>query len=296
MVPDLPQPAERPRCGRPRGGTKGTVHRTDQGTSRRSDDARPSGSREPTSCRGGARVALPVARDDQGCSIPQGLPADVLGGPIPIELDTAWAAAQGFEATPGQSLALRATRRADARAARGSATPRDADAEVWRERAPPRRALRGARPALAFLLPLPSTIPTDEVARAGRRGRAARRRTESVAPRRPPRTPAPSEVVARARRARRRGRSRPHERRPTARTRGEVIAGAVCWARDLINRPAAQLTPRRFAHEALRRLEDDPNVTIEIWRDAELEAERLRRPARGVARLARAAPTGRRDL
>ena len=78
--------------------------------------------------------------------------------------------------------------------------------------------------------------------------------------------------------------------------RGEVVAAAVCWARDLVNRPAAQLTPRRLAHEALRRLEADPNVTIEIWREVELEAERCGGLLGVVEGLARAAAARARDV
>jgi leucyl aminopeptidase len=124
-----------------------------------------------------------------------------------------------------------------------------------------------------LLLPLPSTIPAREVAQAVVEGallasyRPSASKTE-------PDEPALRELVLLGVAA---GGVSDEDRKAVeegARA-GEVVASAVCWARDLINRPAGQLTPRRFAHEALRRLEQDPSVTVEIWREPELEHERL---------------------
>jgi leucyl aminopeptidase len=219
----------------------------------------------------GSALAIPVARDDEGLLIPQGLPTDVLGLAIPTELDATWAEAQGFEASPGQSLVLRALD-APTLVLLGIGDAAGADAEVWRRAGAAAARAAGRAPAAVVLLPLPSTVATDEVACAVVEGAllAAYRIAGSKTTEGPV---GPSELVL-VPVAVHGLSNEDHASVAEGARRGEVIAGAVCWARDLINRPAAQLTPRRFSHEALRRLESDPHVTIEIWRDAELEAER----------------------
>jgi leucyl aminopeptidase len=219
----------------------------------------------------GSALAIPVARDDEGLLIPQGLPTEVLGRVIPTDLDATWAEAQGFEASPGQSLVLRALD-APTLVLLGIGDAANADAEVWRRAGAAAARAAGRAPAAVVVLPLPSTVATDAVASAVVEGAllASYRIGGSKTSEAPV---GPSELVLVPVAVH--GLS--GEDRASVvegARRGEVIAGAVCWARDLINRPAAQLTPRRFSHEALRRLESDPNVTIEIWRDAELEAER----------------------
>ncbi|HEV3328553.1 MAG TPA: M17 family peptidase N-terminal domain-containing protein, partial [Acidimicrobiales bacterium] len=219
----------------------------------------------------GSALAVPVACDDQGLLIPQGLPSDVMGRSIPTELEAAWAAAEGFEATPGQALALRSIDESTL-VLLGIGEAEHADAEVWRRAGAAAARAAGRAPAVAVLLPLPSTIGTAEVACAVVEGallaayRIAGSKTtdDPIGPAELVLVPVALSGLSGEDRASVADGAR----------RGEVIAGAVCWARDLINRPAAQLTPRRLSHEALRRLESDPNVTIEIWRDAELEAER----------------------
>jgi leucyl aminopeptidase len=217
-------------------------------------------------------VAVPVARDEEGLLVPQGLPDDVLGLAIPTELDAAWAEGQGFEGSPGQSLVLRSVGR-PALVLVGIGNATDADGEVWRKAGAAAVRAAGRAPAVAFLLPLPSTIEAREAARAVTEGAllaayridGSKTAGDGTAPTEVVLVPVALEGLTDDDRAQVAEGAR----------RGEVIAGAVCWARDLVNRPAGQLTPRRLAHEALRRMEDDANVTVEIWRDAELEAERL---------------------
>ena len=218
-----------------------------------------------------AAVAMPVARDDEGLLVPQGLPAEVLGLDIPSQLDAEWAEAQGFEGSAGQSLVLRAVDRPSL-VLLGVGDASDADAEVWRRAGAAAVRAAGKATTVAILLPLPSTIATDAAASAvvegallaAHRPRASKTGDEPLSAKEVVLVPVALEGL------------RPEDRDLVAEGahRGEVLAGAVCWARDMVNRPAAQLTPRRFAHEALRRLESDPHVTVEIWRDAELEAER----------------------
>jgi leucyl aminopeptidase len=215
---------------------------------------------------------MPVARDDQGLLVPQGLPAEFAGVAIPSQVDTTWANDQGFEGKAGQSLAIRALGMPTV-VLLGIGDAAMADAEVWRRLGAGAVRAAGRSPVVALLLPLPSTIPTAQVARAVAEGAllasytsgAAKTGVEERGPTEFVLAPVAREGVSDADRAR-------VDEGVRAAT---VTAGAVCWARDLINRPAADLTPRKFAHEALRRLEDDPGMTVEIWRDTELETERL---------------------
>lgn len=217
-------------------------------------------------------VGMPVARDDEGLLVPQGLPASLAGAAVPQHLDTAWAERQGFEGKARQSLVVRSLH-GPSLVLLGIGQAHAADREVWRRAGAAFARAAGKGQSAALLVPLPSTIPTEQVAQALVEGAL-------LASYRPQTSKSdPDEALLRElvlvpvavggvgdedRRAVEQG----------ARA-GEVIASAVCWARDLVNRPAGQLTPRRFAHEAIRRLEQDPAVTIEVWREAELEQERL---------------------
>jgi leucyl aminopeptidase len=216
-------------------------------------------------------VAMPVAKDEEGLLVPQGLPDEVLGLTVPGELDGAWAQEQGFDGEAGQSLALRSVGKPSLVLV-GVGDAASADAEVWRRAGAAAVRAAGKAKAVAVLLPLPSTIATEQATSAVVEGAllAAYRGGESKTSA-PPSTPEEIVVVPVALEG-----LRDEDRAQVAAgaKRAEELASAVCWARDMINRPAAMLTPRRFAHEALRRLENDPSVQVEIWRDAELEAER----------------------
>jgi leucyl aminopeptidase len=217
-------------------------------------------------------ICLPVARDDEGLLVPQGLPATLAGVDIPSAVDTTWAEGQGFEGKARQSLALR-TPGSPSVVLLGIGEPAGANAEVWRRAGAALARAVGKRQAAALLLPLPSTISAREVAQAVVEG-ALLASYRPLGSKTEPDDPALRELVVIPVAA---GGVNDEDRRAVedGTRAGEVVAGAVCWARDLINRPAGQLTPRRFAHEALRRLEQDPSVTVEIWREPELEHERL---------------------
>ncbi len=58
-------------------------------------------------------------------------------------------------------------------------------------------------------------------------------------------------------------------------TRGARLAESVAFARDLINEPPSSLTPARFAERVTDRLDGRADLSIEIWDDARIEAERL---------------------
>ncbi|HUD69216.1 MAG TPA: leucyl aminopeptidase [Acidimicrobiales bacterium] len=220
----------------------------------------------------GCSVVLPVARDEEGLLIPRGLPAEFSGAAVPDRVDSAWAAREGFEAKVGQTLAVR-TIDSPTVVLCGIGDAASADAEVWRRvgAAAMRASSRGAE--VALLLPLPSTIETRAVAQAVCEG-ALLASSRPIASKTSPPDDAPSGFVV-VPVALEGVSDEDRELVDEGAARGATVAEAVCWARELINRPAAQLTPRRFAHEAVRRLEHDPNVTVDIWRDTEIENERL---------------------
>ena len=241
----------------------------------------------------GAALAIPVARDEEGLLVPQGLPTEVLGRAIPHELDGDWAAAQGFEGSPGQSLALRAID-APTLVLLGIGEAALADGEVWRRAGAAAARAAGRAPALVVLLPLPSTVATQEAARAVVEGallaayRIAGSKT-SVAPN------GPRELVVVP--VAMQGLS-DEDRADVAEgvRRGEVIAGAVCWARDLVNRPAAQLTPspsrpRGASPARVRRARDDRDLAR-----GRARGRAVRRAARRRRGLARATAARSRDL
>ncbi len=51
--------------------------------------------------------------------------------------------------------------------------------------------------------------------------------------------------------------------------RGEVIAGAVTWARDLVNTPAGDMPPAQIAREA-QKMAKEVGLTCKIWTEPEL--------------------------
>lgn len=57
--------------------------------------------------------------------------------------------------------------------------------------------------------------------------------------------------------------------------RGTVVAGAVAFARDLVNEPPSTMTPSRLAAAAGEYLRGQPSVTLEVWDEGRIETERL---------------------
>jgi leucyl aminopeptidase len=56
--------------------------------------------------------------------------------------------------------------------------------------------------------------------------------------------------------------------------RGEVVAGAVAWARDMVNTPARELSPDQFA-KAAQQLLRGKNVKVEVFDVAALKRQKL---------------------
>jgi leucyl aminopeptidase len=57
--------------------------------------------------------------------------------------------------------------------------------------------------------------------------------------------------------------------------RGEVVASAVNWAKRLIDSPPGEMAPKELAKSVVQRLEEDPDVTVEVWTESRIKEERL---------------------
>jgi leucyl aminopeptidase len=53
-----------------------------------------------------------------------------------------------------------------------------------------------------------------------------------------------------------------------------IVAESVCWARDLVNTPALDLSPDGLAREAVR-MGKAEGITVKVWKEAELRKEHM---------------------
>jgi leucyl aminopeptidase len=54
----------------------------------------------------------------------------------------------------------------------------------------------------------------------------------------------------------------------------QIVADAVCWARDLVNTPAIDMSPDAIAREA-QRMAKAEGLTVKIWKEAELRKGKM---------------------
>ena len=57
--------------------------------------------------------------------------------------------------------------------------------------------------------------------------------------------------------------------------RGTAVADAVCFARDLVNEPPSSMSPSRLAAAVESRLSGRTGVTLEVWDEERISAEKL---------------------
>ena len=221
-------------------------------------------------------LGVPVASGDPA---PLPLVAEagtVAGIELPVRLDRAWCTRHGFTGKVGQTLTFRA---ADATAAYpgtevilvgvGSPDRLTGTGGLESLRRAAAAFVRAVGPAesAALLLPGPLDIPADLAGAALAEGAvlAAYRfdayRTAEAPPASGTLTVVgPTPVVAPL---------------STGVTRGERVARSVTLARDLVNEPPSALTPAVFADTVTRRFADVPEVTVEVWDEDRITAERL---------------------
>lgn len=56
---------------------------------------------------------------------------------------------------------------------------------------------------------------------------------------------------------------------------GSIIGDAFCWAKRLVDSPAADTNPQKLADAFEKRLDRDPNVKVNVWSERKINQERL---------------------
>lgn len=188
---------------------------------------------------------------------------------LPDDVDGAWLRRQGFAAQSGQSLVLRSGAGAPSVVLLGLGVHGGADAERWRLAAAAlvRAAGEGAG-AAALIVPGDLRIEAQrEVAAAVAEGailaayRFDRYRSEA-------RPAGVDRLVLVA----------PAQALPALGDgirRGSAAARAACFGRDLVNTPAADLTPQVLAERVSEHLGGMPGVTVDVWDERRIADEHL---------------------
>ena len=204
----------------------------------------------------GLRGVAVVATDD-------GL--QLLGGPVdPPSLDVAAVAeGTGFGGRRGQSLVLRPPGGGGAVVLLGLGSSASPEAEDWRRAGAALVRAAGEADTAGFDLPAGTDAPAvaafvEGAALATYHFDEFRTRAPQPTRRLVLRTPGPAGNGAQG-----------------AVERGLVVARAVGFARDLINTPPSDLPPVRLAEKVLERAEGVSGVSVEVWDEGRITAERL---------------------
>lgn len=191
---------------------------------------------------------------------------------LPADVDQAWLRRQGFRGKPGQSLVLRAAGGAPSvvllgMGDRDGTGDRDGiGAERWRRAAAALvRASGEGGGTAAVLVPddLGGENPSSVGAAIAEGGILAAYRFDAYRS-----SPPPSRIdrlVAVS----------GHGELEAGVARGRAAASAVVFARDLVNTPPSDMTPRRLAELTRQRLEGLAGTEIEIWDEDRIREERL---------------------
>jgi len=248
-------------------------------------------------------VGVPVSSHEDGprLATPAGELAELVG--LPAVLDPAWCKRQGFTGKVGQTLAFRTT--APLPAATGPGTsgpaPQAEGGTAPAATAPPDMVLVGVGdlPALAgdggleslrrataafirtvgqgaagFVMPDLTGLPGD-AARPGEQSAAAVAEGAALAVYRydefrTGESPGQPNVLVIAAAA-----AGDAAGLDAGIARGARIAESVCVARDLVNEPPSSLTPARFAEFFAERMAAVPGLSVEVWDEERIVAERL---------------------
>ncbi len=213
--------------------------------------------------RGWPTVAVPVEVRGGAVALPAGLAEEFPGWPVPAELPSGLAERHGLTGGVGSALVWPAAagptvvlvvvdsqagdaegyRRAGAAAARASG---DGDLVLLVPTAQPERLEQRARALV------------EGAALASFRADGDRVRSLGVLPWGTPLPTVPE-----------------HDAITRAVAAGDTVAEGVDWARHQIQSPANVLGPRELADAAVERLGGDPHVSVEVWTESRIRAERL---------------------
>ena len=200
-------------------------------------------------------------------------PDAVPGVALPEALDAAWCARQGFAAKVGQTAVVRTMDGGTPDLvlvglgpASGLTGPRGV--ELLRRAAA--SFVRAAGTGAAALLVLPEVDGADAAtvaAAAAEAGRLATYRYDEFRSTDP--SPALTTLVLRG------AAGTAADEVAAGASRGARVADSVAFARDLVNRPPSDLTPAAFADAVAERFAGVPGVTVEVWDEERITAERL---------------------
>jgi leucyl aminopeptidase len=179
--------------------------------------------------------------------------------------DEAWLRRQGFSAAKGGSLALRTASGPPSVVLLGLGPRSGLDLERWRQASAALVRAAGEGEGTAALL-APDDPPggdiTDIAAAIAEGSMLGTYRFDSYRSAPPPGRVERLVVVGRGEWA-------------DGLRRGAAAAGAVVFARDLVNTPAGDLTPRVLAERVRERLSALAGTTVEVWDEDRIARERL---------------------
>ncbi len=216
-------------------------------------------------------VGVPVLSGASGPELPPGLPAAACGFALPGALDPAWCTRQGFAASVGQVLVLRAAD-GPARMLVGLGSVRPIAAERWRRAAASFVRSAGEGGTAAFVMPSlePDVGPTEVGAAVAEGALLAAYRFDRFKSR--------SKSGSITRLVVAQGQAGPADVDLSVAAgirRGTVISEAVCLARDLVNTPASNLTPNMLAKQTVELLGRRPSLKVQVWDETRIAEEGL---------------------
>jgi leucyl aminopeptidase len=215
-------------------------------------------------------VGVPVHSSADG-PVVAGDPAAVDGMTLPATLDADWCEQQGFGGKVGQTLVVRSLDGAPAvvLVGVGSDDKLAGDAGLESVRRAAASFVRAAGKSGTALLVLPGVTgaAVAEAAAAAAVGGALATYSYDDFRSSEPSTGLVGLVLT--------GGTGDADGAAEGAARGARVARSVGLARDLVNEPPSSLTPERFAQVVSDRFEDVDGLTVEVWDEERITAERL---------------------
>ncbi len=211
----------------------------------------------------GGFVVVPVVFDGGAGYVSHAVPTQIGEVRLAHELSSEWCAQQGLKADVGNAVVLRSLRGPNVVLVSLGTSYNHAEGY----RLAGASAARHARDQLLSVL-----LPTDAIEVPGDAAQAFvegvllasysfKKSTAGDLNVVPIATPLPTVAV--------------HDEVTEAVTRGAEIAGAVNWAKQLINTPAGDLSPKELAKRYEERLAGEAFVNVEVWTESKIKEERL---------------------
>ncbi|HMD45608.1 MAG TPA: leucyl aminopeptidase [Acidimicrobiales bacterium] len=216
-------------------------------------------------------VGVPVLAATDGLALPAGTAEALASLGVTVDLDPAWAETRGFTGRPGQSLVLQVGPGAPVVVLLGLGGPDGLDQDRWRKAgAALVRALGEGGTAAVPVVPA-ATVGVGPAGAGQGLAEGAALAAYRFTPYKSSPRPGPLSELSVV------GVGTDEERQALTDgvARGVTAAEAVTFARDLVNRPASDLTPTQLAELAANRLEGRPGVTVEVWDEDRIAEERL---------------------